>query len=164
VYTARSVFEFVFFFLFQHDIEVEMPEIENSLSPINTAGSQIPEVPSKHDSPNHCIEHLSRIADLEGRFSSLKYQTRTAMEQAKKSSDLLKRCLLYRIRCLSWWQKLFNSKNVIFTWPRLSRQQASNSNVSCSEPPSIFVAVFVWTSLTLASHVFAWIPFLKIVE
>jgi hypothetical protein len=34
---------------------------------------------------------LSRIADLEGPFSSLKHQMGNAMEQAKKSSDLLKK-------------------------------------------------------------------------
>jgi hypothetical protein len=34
---------------------------------------------------------LSRITDLEGPFSSLKHQTGTAMEQARKSSDLLKK-------------------------------------------------------------------------
>jgi hypothetical protein len=68
-----------------------MPEIECSLPPINTADSKIHGVPSEPDSPDHCAEHLSRIADLEGRLSSLKYQTRTTMEQAEKSSDSLRK-------------------------------------------------------------------------
>jgi hypothetical protein len=68
-----------------------MPKIECGLLPINIAGSQIPEVPSGHDSCDCCVEQLSRIADLEGRLSSLKHQTRTAMDQAEKSSDLLKK-------------------------------------------------------------------------
>jgi hypothetical protein len=49
------------------------------------------QVPFEPDSPDHCAEHLSRIVDLEGRLSSLKHQTRTVMEQAEKSSDLLKK-------------------------------------------------------------------------
>jgi hypothetical protein len=68
-----------------------MREIEHGSLPINIAGSRIPEVPSRHDSSERCAEHLSRIADLEGRLSSLKHQTRTTMEQAEKSSDLLKK-------------------------------------------------------------------------
>jgi hypothetical protein len=38
-----------------------------------------------------CTEHLSRIADLESRLSTMKHQTRTGMEQAEKSSDLSKK-------------------------------------------------------------------------
>jgi hypothetical protein len=85
------VFEFVFFFLAQLDFEVEMPKSKRGSLPTNTAGSRIPEVPSEPDSPDRCAEHVSRIADLEGQLSSLKHQTRTAMEQAEKSSDLLKK-------------------------------------------------------------------------
>jgi hypothetical protein len=36
-----------------------MPEIERGSLPINIAGSQIPEVPSRHDSSGRCAEHLS---------------------------------------------------------------------------------------------------------
>jgi hypothetical protein len=68
-----------------------MPEIERGSLPINTTGFQIPKVPSEPDSSDRYDKHLLRIADLEGRLSSLKHQTRTAMEQAKKSSDLLKK-------------------------------------------------------------------------
>jgi hypothetical protein len=63
---AHSVFEFVLFFLMQPDFEVEMPEIEHGSLPINIAGSRIPEIPSKPDSPERCAKHLSRIVDLEG--------------------------------------------------------------------------------------------------
>jgi hypothetical protein len=89
--SAHSVLEVIFFFLVQLDCEVEMPEIEHGPLPLNIEGSRIPEVPPGHDSPDRCAEHLSRIADLEGRLSSLKHQTRTAMEQVERSSDLLKK-------------------------------------------------------------------------
>jgi hypothetical protein len=38
----------------------------------------------------HCIEYLSRIADLEGRLSLMKRQAKTAMNQASKSYGLMK--------------------------------------------------------------------------
>jgi hypothetical protein len=89
--SAHSVFEVIYFFLVQPDCEIELPEIERGPLPMNIVGSRIAEVPSGHGSPDRCAEHLSRIADLEGRLSSLKHQTRTAMEQAERSSDLLKK-------------------------------------------------------------------------
>jgi hypothetical protein len=89
--TAHFVFEVIFFFLVQLDCEIEMPEIARGPLPMNIAGSQISEVPSGYDSPDSCTKHSSRIADLEGRLSSLKHQTMTAMEQAKRSSNLLKK-------------------------------------------------------------------------
>jgi hypothetical protein len=89
--SAHSVFEVIFFFLVQPDCEIELPEIEHGPLPMNIAGSQIAEFPSGHGSPDHCAEHLSRIADIEGRLSSLKHQTRTSMEQDKKLPDLLKK-------------------------------------------------------------------------
>jgi hypothetical protein len=56
---------------------------------MNVAVSRIPEVPSGHASPNRCAGNLSRTADLDGRLSSLKHQTMTAMEQAERSSSSL---------------------------------------------------------------------------
>jgi hypothetical protein len=47
------------------------------------------EVPSGHDSQDCCVDHLSRIADLEGRLSLLKRQAKTAMDQDGKSFGLL---------------------------------------------------------------------------
>jgi hypothetical protein len=44
-----------------------------------------------HHSPCRCAEHLSRIADLEGRLSLVKRQAKTAMNQAGKSFGLLKK-------------------------------------------------------------------------
>jgi hypothetical protein len=88
---AYSVFEFVFLFLVQPNFEVKMPKTECNSLPINTADFRIPEVPSEPDSSDRCAEHLLRIVDLEGRLSSLKHQTRTAIEQAEKSSNLLKK-------------------------------------------------------------------------
>jgi hypothetical protein len=89
--STHSVFEVMFFFLVQLDCDIEMPAIARGPLPKNIVGSRISEVPSGYDSPDRCAEHLSRIADLEGRLSSLKHQTRTAMEQAERSSDLLKK-------------------------------------------------------------------------
>jgi hypothetical protein len=47
-------------------------------------------VPSDPRSPCRCAEHLSRIADLEGRLSLLKHQANTTVDQAGKSFDLMK--------------------------------------------------------------------------
>jgi hypothetical protein len=48
------------------------------------------DVPSGHYPSCRCAEHLSRIADLEGRLSLLKRQAKTAMDQAGKSFGLMK--------------------------------------------------------------------------
>jgi hypothetical protein len=42
-------------------------------------------------SPCRCVEHLSRIANPEGRLSLLKCLAKTAMDQAGKSFGLMKR-------------------------------------------------------------------------
>jgi hypothetical protein len=46
-----------------------MPEFERGSLPTNISESG---VPSEHHSSCRCTEHLSRIADLEGRLSLLK--------------------------------------------------------------------------------------------
>jgi uncharacterized protein YlxW (UPF0749 family) len=48
-------------------------------------------VPFGRSSPDRCAEHLLRIADLEDWLSSVKQQTRATMDQATKSSSLLKK-------------------------------------------------------------------------
>jgi hypothetical protein len=68
-----------------------MPEIECDSVLMNVVVSQTPVVPFGRYSPDRCMEHLSRIVDLEDRLSSVKQQTRTAMDQATKSSSLLKK-------------------------------------------------------------------------
>jgi hypothetical protein len=68
-----------------------MPKIGCGPLPMNVVVSRIPEVPFGHASPNRCAGNFSRIADLEGRLSSLIHQTRTAMEQAERSSSSLKK-------------------------------------------------------------------------
>jgi hypothetical protein len=50
-------------------------------------------VPFGCSSPDRCVGHLSRIADLEDQLSSLKQQTRAAMDQAAKSSSLSKKSI-----------------------------------------------------------------------
>jgi hypothetical protein len=90
VNSASFAFKFAFFFLVQLDLDVEMSGIKRLLLPIDTASSQALGVPSERESPDRCVVHLSRIVDLENRVSTLKPQTRNAMEQAKKSSDLSK--------------------------------------------------------------------------
>jgi hypothetical protein len=45
-------------------------------------------------SPCRCVEHLSRISDLQGRLSLLKCQVKEAMDQAGKSFGLTKRVSL----------------------------------------------------------------------
>jgi hypothetical protein len=89
--SAHSVFKFSFFFLVQPFFDVKMSEIKRGLLPIDTTSSQASRVSSKLESPDCCDLHLLRIVDLENRVSTLKHQTRTAMEQAEKSSDLSKK-------------------------------------------------------------------------
>jgi hypothetical protein len=85
---THFVLEFVLFSLVQPNIDVEICEIDCGLLPVDIASSHAPSVPSEPKSFDCCAEHLSRIADLEGRVSILKHQTMTAMDQAKKSSAL----------------------------------------------------------------------------
>jgi hypothetical protein len=48
------------------------------------------EIRAASRSPCRCAEHLSRIADLEGRLSLLKRQAKNSMDQAGKSFSLMK--------------------------------------------------------------------------
>jgi hypothetical protein len=59
-----------------------MPKIVCDSVSTNVVVSRTPVVPSRRSSPNHCAGQLSRIVDLEDRLSSLKQQTRAAMDQA----------------------------------------------------------------------------------
>jgi hypothetical protein len=47
-------------------------------------------VPSPPRSPCRCAEYLSRISDLEGHFSLLKHQAKSALDQAGKSYGLMR--------------------------------------------------------------------------
>jgi hypothetical protein len=64
-----------------------MPKVGCSSLPTNVAVSRSPKVTSRCSSPDRCAGYLSRIADLEDQLSSLKQQTRAAMDQATKSSS-----------------------------------------------------------------------------
>jgi uncharacterized coiled-coil protein SlyX len=55
------------------------------LPPIDVVSSQVPKVSTE---PESSTEYTGRIADLEGRLKSLKQQTITATNQAKKSAAL----------------------------------------------------------------------------
>jgi hypothetical protein len=72
----------------QPGCDVETPEFEHGLLPTDISDS---DVPSGHCPSCRCVEHLSRIADLEGRLSLLKRQAKTAMDQAGKSFGLMKK-------------------------------------------------------------------------
>jgi hypothetical protein len=83
------VFEFfALFFFIQPDYDGETTELDRSSLPANISDSGVPSGPRP---PCHCAEHLSRIADLEGRLSLLKRQSKTAMDQAGKSFGLMKK-------------------------------------------------------------------------
>jgi hypothetical protein len=71
----------------QPGYDVETPEFERGSLPVDISDS---DVPSGHYPSCRCTEHLSRIADLEGRLSLLKRQAKTAMDQAGKSFGLMK--------------------------------------------------------------------------
>jgi hypothetical protein len=98
--STHSVFKFDLLFLVHLDFDVQMSEIKCGLLPIDRASSQATGVPSEPESPDHYAIHLSRIVDLEIRVSTLKHQTRTAMAQAKKSSDLSKKVSSLEDQCL----------------------------------------------------------------
>jgi hypothetical protein len=68
-----------------------MHGIECDYVSMNVVVSQTRVVPSRRSSFDGCAEHLSRIADLEDRLSSVKQQTRAAMDQAAKSLSFLKK-------------------------------------------------------------------------
>jgi hypothetical protein len=83
------VFEFfALSFFFQPECDGETLELDRRSPPENISDSRVPSDPH---SPCRCAEHLSRIADLEGRLSLLKHQAKTAMAQAGKSFGLMKR-------------------------------------------------------------------------
>jgi hypothetical protein len=163
--SAHSVFEVIFFFLVQLDCEIEMPEIERGPLPMNIAGSQILEVPSGYDSPDRCAEHLSRIADLEGRLSSLKHQTRTAMEQAKRSSDLLNKVSSLEEQMSILMAKIVQLEECNIYMTEII--ETTCKQLQCKQPGAhkcICCLLLVRFILTLASQVFAWILLPKIVE
>jgi hypothetical protein len=82
------VFEFfALSFFFQPDYDGETPELDRRSPHAHISDSG---VPSDLHSPCRCAEHLSRIADLEGRLSLLKRQAKTAISQAGKSFGLMK--------------------------------------------------------------------------
>jgi hypothetical protein len=79
------VFEFfALSFSFQPDYDGGTPDFDCGSSPTNIPKSGIP------PSSCRCVEHLSRIADLEGRLSLLKRQAKAAMDQAGRSFGLMK--------------------------------------------------------------------------
>jgi hypothetical protein len=67
---------------------VDMPEGDRDLLPINTTTSQDPEVPPKSKILDRSAEYIGRIADLEGRVGVLKQQIMNAIVQAEKSASL----------------------------------------------------------------------------
>jgi hypothetical protein len=163
--SAHSVFEVIFFFLVQLDCEIEMPEIERGPLPMNIAGSQILEVPSGYDSPDRCTEHLSGIADLEGRLSSLKHQTRTAMEQAERSSDLLNKVSSLEEQMSILMAKIVQLEECNIYMTEII--ETTCKQLQCKQPGAhkcICCLLLVRFILTLASQVFAWILLPKIVE
>jgi hypothetical protein len=82
------VFEFFSLsFFFQHNYDGETSELDHNSPPTNMLDSRVPSDPR---SPCRCAEHLSRIADLEGRLSLLKRQANTAVDQAGKYFGLMK--------------------------------------------------------------------------
>jgi hypothetical protein len=82
------VFEFfALSFFFQPDYDGETLELDHSSPPPNISDSRVPSGPR---SPCRYAEHLSRIADLEGRLSLQKRQAKTTVDQAGKSFGLMK--------------------------------------------------------------------------
>jgi hypothetical protein len=158
------VFEFIFFFLVQADVEVDMPEIEHGSLPINAAGSRIPRVSSEPNSPDRCAEHLSRIADLEGRLLSLKHQTRTSIEQAEKSSNLLKKESSLEDQMSILMAKIVQLKERDIYMTEIIKTTCEQLQCKLPVAPSVFVVTLVLIYLDSCFPLFLWILLLKIVE
>jgi hypothetical protein len=159
-----SVFEVIFFFLAQLECDIIMPKIGCGPLPMDVAASQIPEVPSGHASPDCREGHLSRIADLEDRLSSLKHQTSAAMEQDTKSSGLMKKVssleeqmsiLVAKITQLEEWD-LYMTEIIESTCEELQCKLLG--------APECYLFLFLVRYLTFVSQVSAWTLLMKIVE
>jgi hypothetical protein len=140
-----------------------MPGIECGSLPMNVSVSQILEVPSGPASPDHCEEHLSRIADLEDRLSSLKHQTRAAMEQATKSSDLVKKVSTLEEQMSTAVAKITQLEE----WDLYMTEiiESACKQLECKLPGAPeYVFVFGIILDLFASQVSAWTLLLKIVE
>jgi hypothetical protein len=74
-----------------------------SMLAIDISDSDVPSVPYPSC---RCVEHLSRIADLEGRLSLLKRQAKTAMDQAGKSFGLMKQVSSLESQVSDWMAKI----------------------------------------------------------
>jgi hypothetical protein len=74
-------------FFFQPKYDFEMPNFDHNSPPASMSN---PGVPSTPRSPCRCVEHLSRISDLEGRLSLLKRQAKAAVDQDGRSFGLMK--------------------------------------------------------------------------
>jgi hypothetical protein len=82
-----SHLKFYFILFVQPYYDAEPKEFKRGLLPMDISDSN---VPSGHYPSCCCVEHMSRIADLEGRLSLFKRQAKTTMDQAGKSFGLMK--------------------------------------------------------------------------
>jgi hypothetical protein len=62
------------------------PNRDRDSPPANMSNSGVQSPPC---SPCRCAEYLSRISDLEGRLALLKRQAKSALDQARKSYNLM---------------------------------------------------------------------------
>jgi hypothetical protein len=131
------------FFLVRLDFDVEMSEIKRGLLPIDTTSSQAPGVPSEPESPDCCVVNLSRIVDLENQVSTLKHQTRVAMAQAKKSSDLSKKVSSLEDQMSILMAKIVQLEECNLYMLEIIETTSDQLQCKLLRAPSIFVAVFV---------------------
>jgi hypothetical protein len=75
-------------FDFQPGYDGGSPNFDRSSLPTNISDAEFPSAPH---SLCRCVEHLSRISDLEGRLSLLKSQAKAVVDQAGRSFGLMKR-------------------------------------------------------------------------
>jgi hypothetical protein len=74
--------------LFQPRYVSGSPNHDRDSPPANMSNFGVQSAPR---SPCRCVEHLSRISDLEGRLALLKCQAKSALDQAGKSYSSMKR-------------------------------------------------------------------------
>jgi hypothetical protein len=122
-----------------------MPNLECGSLPMNIADS---EVPSRHDSLSRCDEHLSRIADLEGRLSLLKREAKTAMNQDGKSFGLLKKVSSLESQMSVLMAKIVELEECDAFMTEIIESACEQLQCKLLGSPRVFFCCFFWFDIT----------------
>jgi hypothetical protein len=108
--------------------------------------SDVPSSPSCR-----CSEHLSGIADLEGRLSLLKRQAKTAMDKAGKSFGLMKEVSSLKSLVYDLMAKIIHLEECDAFLIGIIESACEQLQCKVLEPPSVFCCVIV-VSYALISY------------